>query len=275
MSFLKSLKISDPEKLKDPDFVSSLNEKEVISKLLLAVFSLQGQVEKLNAKLEKYENLDKLLNGEDLSEPPVPDPKKESLIVEKVSKTPSDDSIPVGFTPLYSTPALSESEIIDKPAKKNVVVKPWPEVSLNQLAQKFKVPREQLMLANKTLNRDRKGHLRSLKPNVETETLSPSDSKESTPQPTKLTKPAKRKYDQTIDSPSSNEANSSGSSDPSSETTPAITKKPLKYTITSLGLYKCDVCSNDEIYSSYPALYEHKKSTHPDELTSIKLEKSS
>ncbi|KAG7737320.1 hypothetical protein KL923_003709 [Ogataea haglerorum] len=273
MSFLKSLKINDPEKLKDPDFVSSLNQKEVISKLLVAVLSLQGQVEELNEKLEKYENLDRLLNGEDLSEPPVPDPKKESLVVEKVSRSPSDDSIPVGFTPLYSTPALSESEIIDKPAKKNVVLKPWPEVSLNQLAQRFKVPREQLMLANKTLNKDRKGHLRPLKPNVETETPSPSDSKESTPQPAKLTKPAKRKFDQAIESPSSNEA--SGSSDRTNETAPAITKKPLRYTVTSLGLYKCDACLNDEIYSSYPALYEHKKSSHPDEFTSMKLEKSS
>ncbi|KAG7907773.1 hypothetical protein KL906_003854 [Ogataea polymorpha] len=275
MSFLKSLKINDPEKLKDPDFVSSLNQKEVISKLLLAVFSLQGQVEELNEKLEKYENLDRLLNGEDLSELPVPDPKKESLVVEKVSRTPSNDSIPIGFTPLYSTPALSESEIMEKPAKRNVVMKPWPEVSLNQLAQRFKIPREQLIQANKTLNKDRKGHLRPLKPNVETETLSPRDSKESTPQPTKLTKPAKRKFDKVIDSPSSNEANSSNCSDPTSETTSTTTKKPLKYTITSLGFYKCDACLDDETYSSYPALCEHKKSSHPDEFASIKLEKSS
>ncbi|KAH3670402.1 hypothetical protein OGAPHI_000917 [Ogataea philodendri] len=276
MTLLKSLKINDPEKLKDPDFVSSLNQNEVISKLLMTVFSLQGQIKELNEKVEKYENLDKLLNGEDLSEPVPPTPE-ESLVVEKVSRTPSDDTVPVGFTPLYSTPALSESDIIEKPSKKNPVVKPWPEVSLNQLAQRFKIPREQLLQTNKGLATDKKGHLRPLKPNPDSKSETPTDSKETTPVPSsgKITKPPKRKYEEVTESPSSAGSNSSSSSATSSEIVPAVTKKPLKYTITKFGLYKCDVCTGDEIYSTYPALYQHKRSTHPEEFANYAPEKSS
>lgn len=152
-SILESLKIDDVKQLHDTDLVASLDKDEVISKLLASVNTLQSQVEQLTSKLGQYEKIDKLLDLDDLAtddgtlnamnEGPEPPATVQALGVHSNK----DEKIPIGFTPMYSAPALNEVEIQPKSKEEEDsrrFIRPWPEVTLNQLASRFKIPRDML-----------------------------------------------------------------------------------------------------------------------------------
>ncbi|ODV85841.1 hypothetical protein CANARDRAFT_198011, partial [[Candida] arabinofermentans NRRL YB-2248] len=272
-SFFKSLKITDPEKVRNLDFISSLDKDEVISKLLLAIFSLQKNVQDLSDKVDQYESLNKLLVNEDLSQeisPPNSPPTK----VTKISPSKSDESTPPGFSPMYSTPALSESEIVERPAKRQQVIKPWPEVTLTQLANRFKVPRDQLHQLSRTLDVDKRSHLRSLKPNIHYEIKKNKNNGQASKLSSKRGRPLKDSVTPSSSSTSLSKVTNSKPSSSRSNTTPTD-KKWLKYSMTKEGLFKCDTCGDrPAIYSNYLALFQHKKSHHDDEFEPFTIPES-
>ncbi|GME90721.1 unnamed protein product [Ambrosiozyma monospora] len=190
VSLLKSLKITNPDKIKDLDYVAKLKTPDLLSKLLLAVYHLEQEVEQLRDQVDQYENLNQLLEGEDLSDetkdsdeneniakkhekesnddeskspskPNSPDSETKSetenqqIVVEKLTRNKHDDSTPSGFTPMYSTPALTLDEVMTMPNKRNVI-KPWPEVTLGQLAAKFKIPKELLQQSSQVISAQQK-----------------------------------------------------------------------------------------------------------------------
>ncbi|VEU21741.1 DEKNAAC102445 [Brettanomyces naardenensis] len=155
MQILDALKIDAADKLGDRSFVEGLDTSDVISKLLVSVYSLENQVGKLKDQLSHYEHLNQLLDLEDVeaagdaavvastTEPVEPPPIVQGITVDSTN---DDSKIPIGFTPMYSAPALSDEETQQSHKDDNDrrFVRPWPEVTLNQLASRFKIPRELL-----------------------------------------------------------------------------------------------------------------------------------
>lgn len=161
MPILDSLELS-LEALKEDSFAESIEPKKVIPKLILSVYALEKEVDDLRKRLNQYNHLNSLLSLEDLSDEKAKieknSTKKEPTIVQGLSTDASIDAkeVPVGFTPMYSAPALNDDELEPTTAKNESsssdrkFVRPWPEVTLNQLASRFKIPRD---LLSKTARR--------------------------------------------------------------------------------------------------------------------------
>lgn len=174
MQILDSLKVDSADKLQDEEFIRGLDSAKVISKLLLSVYTLEGEVSKLKDQVGEYGRLNKLLDLEDVSSAETGKPKLEPTTVQGITLGEGGSSgvgagngslvpngrIPVGFTLMYGSPVISgdqvapgvsEGEESDTGALQQRFVRPWPEVTLNQLASRFKIPRDLLSKTAKRL----------------------------------------------------------------------------------------------------------------------------
>lgn len=187
MQILDSLKVDSADKLQDEEFIRGLDSAKVISKLLLSVYTLEGEVSKLKDQVGEYGRLNKLLDLEDVSSAETGKPKLEPTTVQGITLGEGGSSgvgagngslvpngrIPVGFTPMYGSPVISgdqvapgvsEGEESDTGALQQRFVRPWPEVTLNQLASRFKIPRDLLSKTAKRLGASKELDDSNLKP---------------------------------------------------------------------------------------------------------------
>ncbi|GMG40596.1 unnamed protein product [Ambrosiozyma monospora] len=92
VSLLKSLKITNPDKIKDLDYVAKLKTPDLLSKILLAVYHLEQEVEQLRDQVDQYENLNQLLEGEDLSDETKETDENENNEKKQVKEKNDDES---------------------------------------------------------------------------------------------------------------------------------------------------------------------------------------
>ncbi|KAF6014154.1 hypothetical protein HII12_001480 [Brettanomyces bruxellensis] len=317
MQILDSLKVDSADKLQDEEFIRGLDSAKVISKLLLSVYTLEGEVSKLKDQIGEYGRLNKLLDLEDVSSAETGKTKPEPTTVQGITLGDGGSSgvgagngssapngrIPVGFTPMYGSPVISgdqvapggsEGEESDTGALQQRFVRPWPEVTLNQLASRFKIPRDLLSKTAKRLGASKELDDSNLKP-IRAADIDGRARRGAVGRPRKHPgRPGRphRGPGRPRKSRSRSPAVQSGRGDrgelrgvpggeprgvkrepgapatadraPDSKKSRLPSVSTLNYSVTRDLKYKCDSCG--EIFHNYMQLYWHKRSEHPHEL---------
>ncbi|QOU20360.1 hypothetical protein BRETT_005016 [Brettanomyces bruxellensis] len=317
MQILDSLKVDSADKLQDEEFIRGLDSAKVISKLLLSVYTLEGEVSKLKDQVGEYGRLNKLLDLEDVSSAETGKTKPEPTTVQGITLGEGGSSgvgsgngsfapngrIPVGFTPMYGSPVISgdqvapgdsEGEESDTGALQQRFVRPWPEVTLNQLASRFKIPRDLLSKTAKRLGASKELDDSNLKP-IRAADIDGRARRGAVGRPRKHPgrpgrphrgpgRPRKSRSRSPAVQPGRGDrselrgvpggeprgvkrepgAPATADRAPDSKKSRLPSVSTLNYSVTRDLKYKCDSCG--EIFHNYMQLYWHKRSEHPHEL---------
>ncbi|KAF6009422.1 hypothetical protein HII13_003500 [Brettanomyces bruxellensis] len=305
MQILDSLKVDSADKLQDEEFIRALDSAKVISKLLLSVYTLEGEVSKLKDQIGEYGRLNKLLDLEDVSSAETAKAKPEPTTVQGITlgeggssgvragngSLAPDGRTPVGFTPMYGSPVISgdqvapggsEGEESDAGTLQQRFVRPWPEVTLNQLASRFKIPRDLLSKTAKRLGASKELDDSNLKP-IRAADIDGRARRGAVGRPRKHPgrpgrphrgpgRPRKSRSRSPAVQPGGEprgvkrEPGAPATADraPDSKKSRLPSVSTLNYSVTRDLKYKCDSCG--EIFHNYMQLYWHKRSEHPHEL---------